>query len=31
MKIDELEKYLEKLLETDFQVRASQEKVIIPN
>jgi hypothetical protein len=31
MKIDELEKYLEKLLETDFQVRASQEKVIILN
>ena len=31
MRIDELEKYLGSLLETDFQVRASQDKVIILN
>jgi len=31
MRIDELEKHLGNLLETDFQVRASQEKVIILN
>ena len=31
MRIDELEKYLENLLATDFQVRASQDKIIILN